>query len=71
MAFQQQSVGEDCLMLSKSKTVAGWLWVLNVSLSGWVGCYSKMSAILELLLRKHGKRRHFLAEEILQVGGKD
>lgn len=69
MAFQQQSVGEDCLMLSK--TVAGWLWVLDVNLSGWVGCYSKMSAILELLLRKHGKYRHCLAEEILQVGGED
>lgn len=30
-----------------------------------------MSAILELLLRKHEKCRHFLAEEILQVGGRD
>lgn len=71
MAFQQQSVGENCFMLSKSKIVAGWLWVLDVSLSGWVGCYSKMSAILELLLRKHGKCRHCLVEEILQVGGED
>lgn len=35
MAFQQQSVGEDCFMLSK--TVARWLWVLDVNLSGgWV-----------------------------------
>lgn len=45
---------------------------LDENLTGWVGCYSKTSNVLELLLRKHGKCRHCLAQKTLQGdGGKD
>lgn len=46
--------------------------VLDEYLTGWVGCYSKMSDILQLLLGKHGKCKHCLAQRVLQgVGDKD
>lgn len=44
---------------------------LDENLTQWVGCYSQMNNILELLLRKHGKCRHCLAQKSLHgVGGK-